>query len=72
MRAAEDVRSAKSDIRKLLREYPAKIWTIREVQDRIDAWSGTIVSLAVLDMRRCGEFEMSDDLSIRVSALADD
>jgi hypothetical protein len=72
VRAAEDVKNAKADIRKLLREHPAKFWTIREVQDRIDAWSGTIVSLALLDMRRSGELEMSDDLSIRVSALADD
>ena len=67
--AAEDVTRAKLDIRELLRGNLDKTWTIRELQASIDEWSGTIVSLALMDMRRDGEVEMTDDLGIRVLKL---
>jgi hypothetical protein len=70
--AADDVIQAKVDVREVLRGDTAKTWTIREVQDSIDGWSGTIVSLALMDMRRNGEVEMDNDLSIRVLALQTD
>lgn len=68
VRAADDVGRAKVDIRKLGGDTD-KTWTIREVQDSLSAWRGTIVHLALLDMSRSGEIEMGDDLAIRVVAL---
>lgn len=66
---ASDVSAAKADIRALLRGDAARTWTIREVQDSIHAWSGTIVSLALMDMERHGEVETGADLGVRVLAL---
>ena len=61
---------AKLAIRELLgRDANKTTWTIREVQDNLNAWRGTIVHLALLDMSRSGEIEMGDDLAIRVLAL---
>ena len=70
--AADDVIRAKLDIRELLRGDTTKTWTIREIQDRIDGWSGTIVSLALMDLRRSSEIVMTEDLGIRVLALHDE
>lgn len=70
--AADDVIQAKVEVREVLRGDTAKTWTFREVQDSVDGWSGTIVSLALMDMRRNGEVEMDNDLSIRVLALQTD
>lgn len=72
MQAADDVTRAKLDIRDLLRGDTAKTWTIREIQDRIDGWSGTIVALALMDLRRNGEVETTEGLGIRVLALHDE
>lgn len=68
-RAADDVSAAKVEVRELLQTERETNWTFRAVQDRIDRWSGTIVSLALLDMRKAGEIEFADDLTIRVVAL---
>jgi hypothetical protein len=72
VRAADDVSRAKMDIRGLLRGNTDETWTIREIQDRLSLWRGTIVHLALLDMRRQGEVEMGDDLAIRVLSLNTD
>jgi hypothetical protein len=69
VRAADDVTRAKMNIRAVLRADTGKTWTIREIQDRLSSWRGTIVHLALLDMRRQGEVEMGDDLAIRILAL---
>lgn len=69
VRAADDVGRAKVDIRELLGGDTQKIWTIRQVQDNLTGWRGTIIHLALLDMSRSGEIEMGDDLAIRVVAL---
>ena len=69
VRAADDVSRAKVDIRDLLRGDADRTWTIREVQDKLSAWRGTIVHLALLDMSRSSEIEIGDDLAIRVVAL---
>lgn len=55
-------------IRDLLAQDPTKAWTVREVQDRARTWSGTIISLALMDMRRCGEIDMGDDLRVKATA----
>jgi hypothetical protein len=68
--AAQDVAQAKVDIRELLAEEPDRLWTVREVQDAISGWSGTIVSLALMDMERTGEVATGVDLRVRVVALA--
>jgi hypothetical protein len=72
VRAASDVSQAKVDIRELLRGHTGKTWTIREIQDCLSAWRGTIVHLALLDLCRQGEVEMGDDLAIRVLTLKTD
>jgi hypothetical protein len=69
VRAADDVSRAKVDIRELLRCNTEKTWTLRAIQDSLSPWRGTIVHLALLDMRRHGEVEIGDDLAIRVLAL---
>jgi hypothetical protein len=69
VRAADDVSRAKVDIRHLLCGDADRTWTIREVQDKLSAWRGTIVHLALLDMSRSGEIEIGDDLGMRVVAL---
>jgi hypothetical protein len=69
-RAAEDVAGAKIDIRWLLGQEPDRSWTVREIQDAIPGWSGTIVSLALMDMERSGEVATGVDLRVRVVALA--
>lgn len=70
VRAGDDVAQAKVAIRELLCGDLDRTWTIREVQDSLTGWRGTIVSLALLDMRRTGELEMGDDFAVRVRALS--
>lgn len=67
--AARDVEQAKGDIRALVTDDANRIWTLREIQERIDTWRGTVVSLALMDMERNGEVEVRNDLSVRVLTL---
>jgi hypothetical protein len=67
--AAREVELAKVEIRALLAENTERIWTVREVQDAITGWRGTIVRLALFDLERSGEIETATDFSIHVAEL---
>lgn len=68
-RAAEDVTEAKGEIRTLLHSDPGRTWTIRDIQEKLSHWRGTIIHLAVLDMARHNELILGDDLTVEVVTL---
>ena len=63
---------AKGKIRELLRDSTDQTWTIRDIQESLSQWRGTIVHLAVLDMCRHGEVVLGDDLTVQVIGLKAD
>jgi hypothetical protein len=67
--AKKDVDLAKVDIRELLGQDTERIWTVRQIQDAITHWRGTIVRLALFDMERAGEIETAKDFRIHVREL---
>lgn len=67
--AAQEVDRAKVDIRALLAKDTERIWTVREIQEEVTGWRGTIVSLALMDMERTGEIETAEDFRIHVRIL---
>jgi hypothetical protein len=63
-RAAESVSTAKGEIRDLLASDRERTWTVRDIQERLSHWRGTIIHLALLDMARHAELTLGGDFTI--------